>query len=99
MIKHKHCIAPCVTFEQPLWIKVLEIVVSMKLNIAIRLRGFHTMLSFLGSIGHLIEGSYLKRLFEAFYTKNTVPHIMSGKAVSRALRAHLLVDLPSLVCS
>ena len=88
---------PCVTFDQPLWIKALEIVVSMKLNIVVRLGGFHTMMSFLGSIGCLMEGSGLERLLEAVYAKNTVPHIMSGKAVSRAVRAHLLVE-SALTC-
>ena len=51
------------------------------------------MMNFLGSICYLMERSGLKRwLIEAMYTKNTVPHTMSGKAVSRALRAHLLVE-------
>ena len=56
-------------------------------------RRIHTMMNFLGSICYLMERSGLKRwLIEAMYTKNTVPHTMSGKAVSRALRAHLLVE-------
>ena len=51
------------------------------------------MMNFLGSICYLMERSGLKRwLIEAMYAKNTVPHTMSGKAVSRALRAHLLVE-------
>ena len=64
----------------------------MKLNIVVRLAGFHTTMSFLGSIGYLMEGSGLERLFEIVYAKNTVSHIKSGKAVSRALTAHLLVE-------
>ena len=62
------------------------------MNIVVRLGGFHTLMSFLGSVGYLMEGSGLDRLLEAVYAKNTVPHIMSGKAVSRALRAHFLVE-------
>ena len=54
----------------------------MKLNIVAYLRGFHTMMSFLGSICYLMEGPGLERLFEAVYAKNMVPHAMSGKAVS-----------------
>ena len=92
-----HIDTPCVTFDQPLWIKALNIAVSMKLNIVVRLGVFQTMMRFLGSIGYLVEGSSLERLFEAVYAKNTVPHIMSGKAVSRALRAHLLVE-SALTC-
>ena len=45
-----------------------------------------------------MERSGLKRLLiEAVCAKNTVPHTMSGKAVSRALRAHLLVE-SALTC-
>ena len=83
---------PCVTFDQPLWIKALEIVVSMKLKTVVSLEGFHTIMSLLGSIDYLMEGSGMERLFEVVYARNTVPHIMSGKVVSRALRAHLLVE-------
>ena len=83
---------PCVTFDQPLWIKALEIVVSMKLKTVVRLERFHTIMSFLGSIDYLMEVSGMERLFEVVYARNTVPHIMSGKVVSRALRAHLLVE-------
>ena len=44
-----------------------------------------------------MEGSGMERLFEVVYARNTVPHIMSGKVVSRALRAHLLVE-SALTC-
>ena len=55
----------------------------MKLNSVVRLGGFHTMMNFLGSSCYLMERSGLKRLLiEAVYAKNTVPHTMSGKAVS-----------------
>ena len=34
----------------------------------------------------------LEEAMEQVYAKNTVPHISTGKAVSRALRAHFLVE-------
>ena len=49
-------------------------------------------MSFLGSIGHLIAGSGLQELLEIIYANNTVTHILSGKAVARAVRGHFLVD-------
>ena len=55
------------------------------------------MMSFLGSMGYLKEGSGLERLFEAVYAKNMVPYIMSSKPVSWALRAHFLVE-SALAC-
>ena len=80
-----------VTFNQPLWLKAYEIATSKKLDIVVRLGGFHTLMSFLGSIGTVMEGSGLDRLHELIYASNSVTHIMSGKAVARALRAHFLV--------
>ena len=46
-------VTPCVTFDQPLWFKSIEIVVSKSLLIVSRLGGFYTLMSFLGSTGRL----------------------------------------------
>ena len=51
---------PCVTFDQPLWLKATGIIKEAKLDIFCRLGGFHTMMSFLGSIGELMKGSGLE---------------------------------------
>ena len=50
------------------------------------------MMSFLRSIGVLMKGSGLEGLFAEVYSENTVGHIFTGKAVSRALRAHFFAD-------
>ena len=50
------------------------------------------MLGFLGSISNLIKGSGIEELFAETYAENLVVHMMSRKAVSRALRAHLLTE-------
>ena len=39
-----------------------------------------------------MTGSGLQELLEVVYASNTVNHMLSGKAVSRAVRGHLLVD-------
>ena len=49
-------------------------------------------MSFLGSIAHLMACSGIKELFEMIYAPKAVEQIMSGKAISRAVRAHLLLD-------
>ncbi|EFX73412.1 hypothetical protein DAPPUDRAFT_325339 [Daphnia pulex] len=43
-------------------------------------------------IGHLIDGSGLQELLSLVYAENAVPHMLSGKAISRAVRGHLLID-------
>jgi 5'-3' exonuclease len=93
----RYGVTPILTFDQPLWWKALTIVKSepadSKLHsIVLRLGGFHTLMSFLGCIGHLMSGTGLKELLEVAYASNTTTHMMSGKAVSRAIRGHLLVD-------
>ena len=49
-------------------------------------------MSFLGSIGYLMSGSGLQEVFEVVYAGNTVSHMLTGKAISRAVRGHMLVD-------
>lgn len=88
---------PILTFDQPLWWKALNIIQnepsgSDLKSIVLRLGGFHIEMSFLGCIGHLMAGSGLQELLELVYAKNAVIHMLSGKAVSRAIRGHFLVD-------
>ena len=49
-------------------------------------------MSFLGCIGHIVAGSGIEEILVLVYAKNAVSHILSGKAVVRAIRGHLLVD-------
>ena len=61
-------------------------------RIVLRLGAFHMEMSFLGSIGHLMTVSGLQELLELIYTPNAVDHIITGKAVSRPVRTHILLD-------
>ena len=89
---------PILTFDQPLYWKAVEIQMqeqdSIVSEIVIILGSFHTLMSFLGSIGSLMNGTGLNSLLEQVYAENAVPHIMSGKAVARARRAHQLALCP-----
>ncbi|GFN74416.1 hypothetical protein PoB_000092200 [Plakobranchus ocellatus] len=58
----------------------------------LQLGGFHTQMSYLGTIGHLMTGSGLRGLLEMMYTLDAVVHMLSGKAVAKAVRGHFLVD-------
>ena len=90
-------VTPILTFEEPLQQKALTIVkgefADSKLYlIVLRVEGFHTLMSFLGCIGHLMSGTGLKELLGVAYASNTTTHMMSGIAVSRAKRGDLLID-------
>ncbi|KAK6176042.1 hypothetical protein SNE40_014404 [Patella caerulea] len=92
-VAHDHNRTPVITFDQPLYWKALMITFGEECkNVTLRLGGFHTEMSFLGSIGRLMSGSGLKELLELIYAPNAVTHMMTGKAVSRAVRAFMLVD-------
>ena len=45
-----------------------------------------------GNGWHGMAGFGLKELLEMVYAPNAVEHIFTGKAIARAVRAHLLVD-------
>jgi hypothetical protein len=80
-----------VTFDQPLFIKAVDIAGAAKLEVVVRLGGFHLLRSYLGSIGKIMTGSGLEDVLMEIYGSNTIEHILSGKAYARALQGHLLV--------
>jgi len=89
----KHGLRICpVTFDQPLYIKAAEIVASSQNleKVIVRLGGFHLLMSYLGSIGHIMTGSGIADLWQTVYAKGSVIHMLYGYAFSRAIRAHIL---------
>lgn len=81
---------PVLTFDQPLWLKATEITTAKSMKIVLILGGFHLMISFLGSIGMLMNGSGFSESLQTVYGPNAVIHMMSGKAISRSLHGHFL---------
>ena len=93
-----HDVTPIITFDQPLWWKALMIILTEPIgsglrDIVLHLGGFYTEMSFLGCIGHLMAASGLQELLELIYAPNAVVHMLSGKAISQAVRGHLIVDV------
>ena len=89
--KQLNILTPCITFDQPLWHKTVEIITAKSMNKVCRLGGFHTM-SFLGRFGSKMKGSGLEKALENAYGLKAITHMISGKAVSRALRGHFLIE-------
>ena len=88
---------PILTFDQPLYWKALTIFQSQLdgsdlKGMVLRLGRFHMQMSFLGNIWHLMAGSGLQELLEVVFAGNAVRHMLTGKAISRAVRGHMLVD-------
>jgi len=88
---------PMITFDQLLYWKALNIIQGESAdspikNMILRLGGFHLQMSFLGSIGHIMHSSGLFEILETIYATNAVEHMLTGKALSRTVRGHMLVD-------
>ena len=70
----------------------MGIIKEKNLQMEYWLDGFHILMSFLGSIGNLMNGSDLEEAFEEVYSEDTIKHILSGHAVARGLMAHILAE-------
>ena len=70
----------------------MDIVSAESFDVVFILGGFHTMMNFVGSIGALMKESCLSECLETEFEINTVPKIIDGKAISRAIRAHFLTE-------
>jgi hypothetical protein len=99
-------VTPVITFDQPLWYKANQIIKSEPEDnnlskIVVRLGGLHTEMSFLGTIGYIMSDSGLHEVLSEIYAEKAVSHMLSGKAIARAVRGHGLVHmaLQSLIVS
>ena len=53
---------------------------------------FHTEMSFLCCMGRLTAGSGLQQSLEVVFAQNSVTHMLTGKAIARAVRGHFFAD-------
>ena len=92
----KYGLTPVLTLDQPLWMKAQHILhaepsTSRIKNIVLRLGGLYMEMIFLGIIKHIMTEIGLKVLFLVVYAENTVPHMLNGRVIARAIRACTLV--------
>ena len=85
-------VTPSVTFDQPLWVKVVKIIHAKDFKILPRLCDFHSLMSFVGSLVMVIKVLSLEKFLKTIYAPNSVLHILSVKTFGRALRGHFLAD-------
>ena len=72
---------PILTFDQPLWLKATEIVNALSLEVVLILGGFHTIMSFSGSIGDIMTDSGISECFGTVYGSTAISHMLTGKAI------------------
>ncbi|KAJ8887181.1 hypothetical protein PR048_013396 [Dryococelus australis] len=89
--------SPIVKFHQPLYIKGKEIVAappphSPLSRCEVQLGLFHLLMSSLGFIEYIMEGSGFKELMSTFYAPVSVDRILQERAFTRAVQAHLQIQ-------
>ena len=77
----RHRVTPIITFDQQLWWIAYMIIESQPAEsllhqIVLVLGGFHTEMSFLGTIGSLMAGTGLKEIISQVYADGSVDQIM-----------------------
>ena len=72
--------------------KATENAIEKSLDFVIHLGEFHTLMSFAGSLGFVMDGSGIESAFKTVYGEDTVKHMLGGKAIAKALRAHILLE-------
>jgi len=86
----KYNITPVVTFDYPLYWKSMIIAEKLHMKIVLRLGGFHTEMAWWAAVGDTIEGTGIEQAAECIYARNSVQHIMNGKAFARTQRFHFM---------
>jgi hypothetical protein len=82
----------CITFDQPLWLKTVEIAHVQSMNAVCRLSAFHMLMSFQGSMGCFMAGSGIHAANENFCGPISIGYMLTGKSIARAVRRHLWID-------
>ena len=92
-------LTPVITFDQPLFWKAMLIVQCESTGNDIKevVGGCHVGVSFLGCVGHLMAETGLAQVLKVVYAENAVKHILSGEAISRAIRGHLFVHAAIII--
>ena len=86
-----------ITFDQPLYSKAREMVAasdssSNLCKVVVKLGGLHMLMSFLGSIGYIMDGTGPKECRgNKIYAPTSVDKMLSGHAYARSIRGHILV--------
>ena len=97
-MKILNIVTPYVTSDQPLRLKTVEITKSKLLNVVCRL-GFHLLISFLGSVGKVMECSGISELSQVVYSSATAVCMFSGKTYGENVCKNTTSPFPCAICS
>ena len=86
-----------ITFDLPIWLKAVDLILSQRMPIIPRLGGFHLLKSYLATFGALFADSGLHDIIKLIYEGGTAAdNILNGNSYDKAIRAHFLIDVAIL---
>ena len=82
-----------ITFDLPVWLKAVDLILSQGMPIIPRLGGFHLLKSYLAIFGVLFADSGLHDIIKLIYEGElAADSILNGNSYDKAIRAHFLID-------
>ena len=81
------------TFDVPIWLKTVDLILSQRMPIIPRLGGFHSLKSYLEIFDVIFAGSGLHDIMKLIYESELAAEsILNGNSHDKAIRAHFLID-------
>ena len=81
------------TFDLPIWLKEVDLILSQSMPIIPRLGGFHLLKSCLATFGVLFADSGLHNMVKLIYAGElAADSILNGNSCDKAIRVHFLID-------
>ena len=82
-----------ITFDLPIWLKAVDLILSQKMPIIPRLGGFHLLKSYLATFGVIFADSGLHDIIKLIYEGElAVDSILNGNSYDNVIRVHFLID-------
>ena len=82
-----------ITFDLPIWLKAVDLILSQRMPIIPRLSGFHLLKSYLATFGVIFACSGLHDIIKLIYEGElAADSVLNGNSYDKAIRAHFLID-------
>ena len=82
-----------ITFDLPIWLKAVDLILSQKMPIIPRLGSFHLFKSYLATFGVIFADSGLHDIIKLIYEGElAADSILNGNSYDKAIRVHFLID-------
>ena len=82
-----------ITFDLPIWLKTVDLILSQRMPIIPGLSGFHLLKSYLATFGVIFACSGLHDIIKLIYEGElAADSVLNGNSYDKAIRAHFLID-------